>query len=136
MLNEKSNFYEINQNKKEFIKINGRNYGIDLLRIFSMINIINLHINLFSRQLFINILSPKYKQIWRLEVYSYPAVNCFGLISGIVGYKKYKFSNLIYIWLTVFFYSISISIYLFIVKEIGINKKMLFLIYYLYLFLN
>ena len=127
MLNEKSNFYEINQNKKEFIKINGRNYGIDLLRIFSMINIINLHINLFSRQLFINILSPKYKQIWRLEVYSYPAVNCFGLISGIVGYKKYKFSNLIYIWLTVFFYSISISIYLFIVKEIGINKKMLFL---------
>ena len=127
MLTENSNFYEINKNKKEFIKINGRNYGIDLLRIFSMINIINLHINLFSRQLFINVLSPKYKQIWRLEVFSYPAVNCFGLISGIVGYKKYKFSNLIYLWITVFFYSISISIYLFIVKEIGINKKMLFL---------
>ena len=35
-----------------------RNYGIDLLRIFSMINIINLHINLRSGLLNIN--SKKY----------------------------------------------------------------------------
>ena len=127
MLSENYNFYGINKNKIDFIKKYGRNYGIDLLRIFSMINIINLHINIFSRLLFSKFSSPKYKSIWRLEVYSYPAVNCFGLISGIVGYKKYKFSNLIYLWLTVFFYSISISLYLFIVKDVGINQKMLFL---------
>ena len=127
MHSENSNFYEITKNKNDPIKNNRRNYGIDLLRIFSMINIINLHINIFSRLLYSKFSSPKYKSIWRLEVYSYPAVNCFGLISGIVGYKKYKFSNLIYLWLTVFFYSISISLYLFIVKDVGINKKMLLL---------
>ena len=115
-----SNIYEIKTNKINS-KIKERNYSIDLLRIFSMINIINLHINLFSRLLFLNSSSPKYKPIWRLEVFSYPAVNCFGLISGIVGYQKYKFSNLIYLWFTVFFYSISISSYLFFVN-VGIKN--------------
>ena len=112
--------------KTKIILIKKRNYGIDLLRIFSMINIINLHINLFSRQLKLEFSSPKFKSIWRLEVFSYPAVNCFGLISGIVGYTKFKFSNLIYLWLTVFFYSISISSYLFYTKN-GINGKSLYL---------
>ena len=124
------NIVEIEENKKEtIIKKKERNYGIDLLRIFSMINIINLHINLFSRQLYLPFSSLKYKAIWRLEIFSYPAVNSFGLISGIVGYTKYKFSNLIYIWLTVFFYSISISFYLFFVKG-EINLKSLFLSFF------
>ena len=126
-INKFKNNVEIEKNKKNIIKIKKeRNYGIDLLRIFSMINIINLHINLFSRQLYLGYSSLKYKSIWRLEVFSYPAVNCFGLISGIVGYRKYKFSNLIYLWLTVFFYSISISSYLFFVKS-QIKFKSLFL---------
>ena len=132
MLNENEVVRFINykiDKKKSGIKNNKRNYGIDLLRIFSMINIIILHINLFSRQLLLNFSSPKYKAIWRLEVFSYSAVNCFGIISGIVGYKKYKFSNLIYLWLIIFFYSISISSYLFLVK-IGINKKSLFLSFF------
>ena len=124
--NKNNNIYELYISKSNNKKNNKRNYGIDLLRIFSMINIINLHINLFSRQLFLEFSSIKYKAIWRLEVFSYPAVNCFGLISGIVGYTKYKFSNLIYLWLTVFFYSISLSSYLFYVKD-GINQKSLFL---------
>ena len=126
MLSEKSNLCiisEIKKNKKELIlEKNSRNYGIDFLRIFSMINIINLHINLHSRQLYLDFPSPKYKTIWSLEVFAFPAVNCFGLISGMVGYKKYKFSNLIYLWLTVFFYSISISFYLFFV-EAEMNKR-------------
>ena len=126
-INKFKNNVEIEKNKKNIIKIKKeRNYGIDLLRIFSMINIINLHINLFSRQLYLGYSSLKYKSIWRLEVFSYSAVNCFGLISGIVGYRKYKFSNLIYLWLTVFFYSISISSYLFFVKS-QIKFKSLFL---------
>ena len=91
-----------------------------------MINIINIHLNIFSRLLFLEFSSPKYKEIWRLEVFCYPALNCFGLISGIVGYAKFKFSNLIYIWFTVFFYSISISSYLFIIKN-GINEKSIIL---------
>ena len=119
--------YELEKNNKDLNKKpKERNYGIDLLRIFSMINIINMHINFFSRLLLLNISSPKYKAIWNLELFSYPGVNCFGLISGIVGYTKYKFSNLIYLWLTVCFYSLSISCYLFFVES-AINKKDLIL---------
>ena len=103
-----------------------RNYGIDLLRIFSMINIINLHINLYSRQLYLNFTNPKFKHIWRLEVFSFHAVNCFGLISGIVGFKKYKFSNLIYLWIKTFFYSFFISSYLFLIRKIKIKNLILF----------
>ena len=89
--------------KNQLIK---RNYGIDLLRIFSMINIFNLHINLGCGIYSLNQKSQKFKVIWRLETFSLFGVNCFGLISGIVGYKKYQFSNLIYLWILVFFYSV------------------------------
>ena len=37
--------------------------------------------------------------------------DAFGLISGIVGYKTNKYSNLSYLWLMVFFYSVGIHIY-------------------------
>lgn len=37
-------------------------------------------------------------------------VNCFALISGVVGYKNYKFRNLIYLWFHIFFYSFIIEI--------------------------
>ena len=83
-----------------------RNYGIDLLRIFSMINIINLHINLFFALLRIENNYFKSKFIWRLEIFSYFPVDCFGLISGVIGYKKYKFSKLIYLWFIALYYSL------------------------------
>ena len=69
------------------LKVN-RIYGIDLLKIISMINIINLHINSKSKLLMVNPDNPKFKHIYRLEVFSYWPVNAFGLISGIVGFKK------------------------------------------------
>ena len=37
--------------------------------------------------------------------------NGFILISGIVGYKTKKYSNLFYLWLTVLFYSVGIHKY-------------------------
>ena len=77
-----------------------------------MINIINLHINLRSGLLNIN--SNKFKEIWLLETFSFFPVDCFGLISGIVGFDKYKFSNLIYLWFITTFYSVSHYLYLFI----------------------
>lgn len=114
-------------NEKNFSnrQINRRNYGIDLLRIISMINIINLHINIYSRVLFIDFTSPLHKPVWILEIFSYWPVNSFGLISGIVGYKKYKFSNLIYIWIQVSFYSIIISLYLYIKNIIKVKDLIL-----------
>ena len=119
MKNDKINIYE---------KISKRNYGIDLLRIFSMINIINLHINLCSGLLLLKPNSLKFKGVWRSEIFSYCAVNCFGLISGIVGYQHYNFSNLIYLWFLLCFYSTISSTYLYI-KNL-ITKKSLILSFF------
>ena len=109
-------------NRKENI----RNYGIDLLRIFSMINIIVLHINLFSKELNYNFNSPRFQKIWLSETMAYWGVNGFGIISGIVGYKRYKFSNLIFIWIQTFFYSTTISLYNYVKYKTEIRKKKLY----------
>jgi surface polysaccharide O-acyltransferase-like enzyme len=120
-----SNINHLKKDDKNNYQTIKRNYGIDLLRIISMINIINLHINLFSGQLSLNYTSPKFYSIWRSEVFSFCAVDCFGLISGIVGYKRYKFSNLIYILIQLCFYSTSISLFLFIKNQINIKDLFL-----------
>ena len=102
-----------------------RYYGIDLLKIISMINIINLHINSFTPLLRLNPIDPKYKQIYRLEAFSFWAVDAFGLISGIVGFKKYKFVNVIYIWFEYFFYSVTIALYLYY-KSLMTRKQLFY----------
>ena len=95
-----------------------RKYGLDLLKIISMINIINLHINLFLPFSEINVKSLKFEPIYRLEAFSYWPVDAFGLISGIVGYKKYKFKNMIYLWFIALFYSLFFSIILYYKSKI------------------
>ena len=101
-----------------------RNYGIDLLKIIAMINIINLHINLVCDHLKLNPLHPKYKHVYRLEAFSYWPVEAFGLISGIVNFKKYNFTNIIYLWFQYLFYSLFFSSLLYY-KSL-ISKKILF----------
>ena len=61
--------------------------------------IIILHINSYSKFNLLDKESPKFKQIWFLNALSFWSVDGFAIISGVVGYKKYKFSNLIYIWI-------------------------------------
>lgn len=113
-----------NKIKKNFLYENKslnqlkRNYGLDLLRIFSMINIINLHINICSSLLNLKSNSLKFKGVWCLEIFSYSSVNCFGLISGFVGYKQYNFANLIYLWVILCFYSVFGSFYLYLKNKI------------------
>ena len=68
--------------------------------------------------------SFKYWILWFLEAMAYCAVNCYGLISGYVGYgKKFKLSNLINLWIEVLFYNVTIAI-LFKVfnSDIGLKK--------------
>ena len=115
----------LNINNKQYIYIDKRNYGIDLLRIISMINIINLHVNLTSGIFAMKPESDRYKSLWRLEVMSFFGVNCFGLISGIVGFKHCKLSKLIFLWILVTFYSIFLSIYLYSIKQISISEFLL-----------
>ena len=97
-------FYQIDLIKKPKISIAMRNYGIDLLKIIAMINIINMHINIKTFYLQLHSQEIKYKQVYLLQVFSYWPVDTFGLISGIVGYKKYKFSNIIFLYSQYFFY--------------------------------
>ena len=104
---------------------NKRNYGIDIFKILSTINVIILHINKHSDLIFLPPKSSKYRIIWNLEISAYWAVNGFGLISGFINYKKYKFSNLFYIWIEVLFYSVSISFILFMKKEISLNQLLI-----------
>ena len=91
-----------------------RYYGIDLLRMLSMINIINLHINKYSKNLKLKPTSLKFNSVYMFEIFSFWSVDGFGLISGVVGYRRYKFSNLIYLWFQYSFYSFVFTLYLYL----------------------
>ena len=105
----KSEFEKLNISSKNNKSQLNRNYGIDLLKIFSMINIINLHINI--NLLYLIPSNPKFKTVYRFETFSIFAVDAFGIISGIVGYKRYKLVNLIYLYFEYYFYSVIMQIY-------------------------
>jgi hypothetical protein len=44
--------------------------------------------------------------------------NAYALISGVVGYKSNKYSNLLYLWLCVVFYSVGIRYYFIKYKKV------------------
>ncbi len=85
-----------------------RNYGIDLLRIVSTFMICILHT--LGRGGILggtNFISIQYETAWLIETLCLCAVNCYGLISGYVGYRaKYRYSSYLSLWLTVFFVSL------------------------------
>lgn len=104
-----------------------RNYGIDALRIVSMLMIVTLHVLGY-----VGILesseSTKYWIAWLFEIASFGAVNIYALISGYVGvYSKFRFSNLAVLWCRVAFYSISITLICKCIffNEIGIKTILL-----------
>ena len=82
-----------------------RNYGIDLLRIVSMIMVVLLHV-LGAGGLLDATFGINNKIVWLLEVLAFCAVNCYALISGYVGVNsKFKLSNILILWLQVFIYN-------------------------------
>ena len=102
----KNNQNEISSNQKI---IKERNAGVDLLRIITMIGIIYFHI------LFQGKAMDKYRKyrdkINNSNTYVFFHNNGYGLISGVIGYKSTKYSNLLYLWLCVVFYSVGIHYY-------------------------
>jgi len=104
---------------------NTRNYGIDLLRIVSMILIPMYHTLghggvLGGLQPF----SANYEVGWFLMIASYCAVNCYALISGFVGYgSKYKYSNIIYRYFQVLFYTIPTTAAFLLIKPEAVGVK-------------
>lgn len=92
-----------------------RNWGIDLLRIVSMIMIVILHIlgqgGILGAA---NVNSADYHLGWFFEIASYCAVNCYALISGYVGIgAKHKYKNIFSLYLQVAFYSVIITLLFF-----------------------
>lgn len=94
--------------------ISKRNYGVDFLRVVSMLMVVILHI-LKQGGVLPNLVpfSYRYEVAWFLEIASYCAVNCYAIISGYVAINsKFKYSNVIYIWLQVAFYNVGFTVLL------------------------
>lgn len=90
-----------------------RNYGIDALRLYAMFLIIIMHV--VGRGGIIGNTSGKpYLISWFMVIFAYCAVNCYGIISGYVGFSEtprpYYYRKYILIWLQVFFYCCIIGI--------------------------
>ena len=89
-----------------------RNYGIDLLRIVSMMMVVLLHV--LGQGGILNGADPltvKSETAWLLEIGAYSAVNMYAMISGYVGYgRRYKYSGLVYLYFQVLFYTVPTTI--------------------------
>ncbi len=107
------------------IQSNKRNYGIDALRILSMIMIVILHILGHGGVLkSLSPLSTGHCTAWILETAAYGAVNCYALISGYVGVaSKFKYSGIINLIFNVVFYSLSITLIFFFVAPETVNSQ-------------
>ena len=65
----------------------GRNYGIDALRLFSMFLIVIMHV-LGQGGILNRATGHVYRVGWLFESFAYCAVNCFAIISGYVSYSE------------------------------------------------
>ncbi len=88
-----------------------RNYGIDVLRMFSMFLVVLLHVVLQGGAV-ISVPGNEntFKILHFLEICSYCCVDCYGLISGYVGVNsKYRPGRFLELWLQVFLYQVLIT---------------------------
>ena len=97
----------------------GRNYGIDALRLFAMFMVSFLH--MLSRGGVLNASGGNcYKVSWSLAVFTYCAVNCYGVISGFVLYsdreRPFKYKRYISLWMQVWTYSIVLYAFAYVAK--------------------
>ena len=102
---------------KKIKKQKERNAGVDLCRILGMIDIIVFHIIICG-----NVRGPykTYEKKFKfMEIMTQWHNSNFGIISGIVGFKTNKYSNLLYLYLWVLFYSLTIH---YLVKKYYKNK--------------
>ena len=92
------------------MKTTQRDYGIDLLRIISMLMVPIVHVIGQGGILGTAVpFSIQYESAWMLMSFVLVAVNCFILITGYVYYgKETKYYRLATLWIEVLFYSILI----------------------------
>lgn len=90
-------------------KVKVRNVGVDLTRIVSMYSIIVEHVLGHGRAI---TKFSKYKELILVNIIFLYCVSTYALISGYIGYKSNKYSNLLYLWFWTIFYTSSIPFYL------------------------
>lgn len=98
--------------EREALRASQRNVGIDGLRIIAMFMVVILH-TLGNGGVLdaATPLSIQYEAAWFLEIAAYCAVNCYAIISGYVGVTaKYRYSNIVVLWLRVVFYTVLITL--------------------------
>ena len=100
----------------------GRNYGVDLLRLVFMFMVCLMHILGQGGVIQANSKDPlSYYIYWMLEVVSYCAVDGFALISGYMAANKpVKYEKLVDMWFQVFFYSFILTL---IFTVVGFNEN-------------
>ena len=98
-----------------------RNVGIDILRIVSMVFIIIGHILMQGGVLSAYSstgLQTSYHFLNTIYVMAYCGVNCFALVSGYVGWQTtFKLEKIIKLWINVVFWSVGVSLILFIYNK-------------------
>lgn len=89
-----------------------RNFGLDFLRILSMLMIVQLHVLGYGGILNNAVEgSIKYWVSWFLEIAAYCAVNCYAIVSGYVSCNsKAKISRITELWFQTIFYTIGITL--------------------------
>ena len=112
--NKKSNKLIVDNNKNDAFwnnvkKVKVRNAGIDMIRIASMYSIIVHHILVHGRAIR---KYNKYRELVLMNIISFWHVSTYALISGYIGYKSNKYSNLLYLLFWVILYNASITYYL------------------------
>ena len=108
-------------------KLKERFYGIDLLRIISMLMILMLHI-LGKGGVLTNLegLTLKYEVAWLLEIISFAAVDIYAMITGFVYYgQDIKVDNLLKLEIQVLFYSVLFTTISVIINNERVSIKLL-----------
>lgn len=106
-----------------------RNYGVDFLRIVSMLLIIIAHIMTQGGLLAATEPgSAQYYAAWLVRIFAICDVNCFALISGYAGAdSRFKLKRVIMLWLEVAFYSVLISAVFSVAGVYPFDPKIVFL---------
>lgn len=88
-----------------------RNYGIDALRIVSMLMIVTLHVNGQGGIMWtVDPHSLRWCIVWFGEIAAMCSVDCYAMISGYVGGSTSRhYTNLAVLWLQVAFYTVGIT---------------------------
>lgn len=95
-------------------KVSTRNWGIDLLRLVSMLFVVILHMLRHNTFLKLPSDTSQYAAAWFLEILAMCAVDIFAIVSGYVTYRdtprKFKLSSYVNLWLQVTFYTVILMI--------------------------